>query len=149
MFPDGPRPGTFLSPLPLSFGKTRINCINVLINQAWTLWERGTKTVAKDDGVVPASSSLKGGWNVDWNEASLVSVFILLSSIFRREINVALLEKLKENRRGSLLLAASRDSRKGMDVPGTWIWLAALRWLMKRKHFWTVEKHFPRFRKCN
>lgn len=80
MFPDGPRPETFLSPLPLSFGKTRINCINVLINQAWTLWERGTKTVAKDDGVVPASSSLKG---VETSiETKLLSLACL--SYFRR-----------------------------------------------------------------
>lgn len=100
-FQTGAEPRNISPPLPLlSFDETRINCINVLINQVRTLWEtkRETKIVAKDDGVLPSRPPLspppRKGWNVDWNEASLVSVFILLSSIFRRQINVALLEKL-------------------------------------------------------
>lgn len=74
-------------------------------------------------------------------------MFILLSSISRQEISVALLEKLKENRReSSLVLVLLAGSLREHGSSQGFI-LAALRKLMKQKHSATItmKKHFPSF----
>lgn len=105
--------------LPLrSKAVQRINYINVLINQ--------TCTPGKRDKDVPAISAMmslgSGRLKRRRDEVTLVNVFILLSSIFRGEINAAVLDELKENR-SYLKFAGSCDEIGTSNIwnifPGT------------------------------